>query len=260
MMFFIAIIFSSLIATAQSTYIVTCHNNNECGTVCGYYSNDMVAPTEGLFGTSCKCQSGSTVSRCKAMGYDVRVCSDYKPPYCSTACGQSICISKDGRRTTGKILSACPKNHPVNTQQCCEHPNSKDYCTCIIQDTLDLNAQPYAALGNSNGYASNAVWGACSSQLASLAIPINSSRAAELVKPFLRDGMWCSVREKEYRVTVNAICNGLDEDTCGSTNGCVYCASNIKFLKSDCLNKQEAEVLTHIINTENGEGKFTCSA
>lgn len=259
MIFFIAIIFSSLFVLSESTYIVTCHNNNECGTVCGYYSNDMVAPTEGLFGTSCKCQSGSTVSRCKAMGYDVRVCSDYKPPYCSTACGQSICISKDGRRTTGKILSACPKNHPVNTQQCCDHPNSKDYCTCVIQDTLDLNAQPYAALGNSNGYASNAVWGACSSQLASLAIPINSTRAAELVKPFLRDGLWCKAREQEYRVLSKAQCNGLDKNECSSVRGCVYCNSNIKFLKSDCLNIEEAEVLTHIIKTEHSEDKFTCS-
>lgn len=259
MILFIAFIFSSLFLTSESTYIVTCHNNNECGTVCGYYSNDMVAPTEGLFGTSCKCQSGSTVSRCKAMGYDVRVCSDYKPPYCSTACGQSICISKDGRRTTGKILSACPKNHPVNTQQCCEHPNSKDYCTCVIQDTLDLNAQPYAALGNSNGYASNAVWGACSSQLASLSIPINSTRASELVKPFLRDGVWCAAREKEYRSSANIICNGLDKETCGLTSGCTYCDSNIHILKSDCLNEEEAEVLNHIIKTEHGENKFTCS-
>jgi hypothetical protein len=255
------VVFVSFVAAVQSTYIVTCHNNNECGTVCGYYADNMVAPTEGLFGTSCKCQSGSTVSRCNALGVDVRVCSDYKPPSCSTACGQNICITKDGRKTTGKILSACPKNHPQNTQQCCDHPTSRDYCTCVIQDTLDLNAQPYAALGNTNGYSTSAVWGACSSQLASLNIAINSTRASELVKPFLRDGTWCSAIESQYQQELTAdynVCSGLGEAQCGSMPGCVYCNSDAKDLKSECFQQEEADVLTHVVNTEYGAGKFTC--
>ena len=33
----------------QSVYVVTCHNDVECGTVCGRYSNDIVAFTEGIF-------------------------------------------------------------------------------------------------------------------------------------------------------------------------------------------------------------------
>jgi len=249
----------SLVATCWGTYIVTCHNNNECGTVCGYYSSDMVAPTEGLFGTSCKCQSGKTTYRCTAMGYTVNVCSDYKAPSCSTACGQQICITKDNKKTTGKILSACPKNHPVNTQQCCEHPTSKDYCTCVIQDTLDLNASPYSALGNSNGYASSAVWGSCSSQLASLEININSTRANELVKPFLKEGLWCPTHEsKEYEVKFLTECNGLEKDQCSSKPGCKYCNSNKKEIKSDCYNENEAEVLTHVLTVENGPRAFVC--
>ena len=51
--------FLALLPAISATYVVTCHNNNECGSVCSNkFSNDMVAPTEGLFGTSCKCGSG----------------------------------------------------------------------------------------------------------------------------------------------------------------------------------------------------------
>ena len=250
------------IKAIETTYIVTCHNNNECGTVCNKYSSDMIAPTEGLFGTSCKCGSGGgTTHKCNALGVDVRVCSDNKAPSCSTACGQYICIFKDGKKTNGQILSACPKNHPVNTQQCCDHPSSKDYCTCIIQDTLDLNAQPYSALGNSNGYSTSATWGACYSTLSSLDIHINSTRANDLVQPFLVSGQWCSTNNIKELESTKVSCEHLSKDECISLDGCSYCKLNIthKTIPSEkCYNLQEAKVLQHISNVEIGQDSFTC--
>lgn len=236
--------------SCYATYIVTCHNDGECGTVCGRYSSDMVAPTEGLFSTSCRCGgNGGTTYRCTALGVQVSVCSNYQPPSCSTACGQKICISKDGRRTTGTILSACPKHHPVNTQQCCDHPSSKDYCTCIIQDTLDLNAQPYAALGNTNGYSSSATWGACASQLESLNIPINSTRASELVQPFLHDGQWCNQLDQATDEYAEIDCGQLTtSDSCNGHSQCTYCESSK--LQTKCYDKREASVLSHISKAE----------
>ena len=246
----------------NSTYIVTCHNNNECGTVCNRYSSDMIAPTEGLFGTSCKCSSnGYTVHKCNALGYDVRVCGDGVAPSCSTACGQYICIQKDNKKTNGQILSACPKNHPVNTQQCCDHPTSKDYCTCIIQDTLDLNAQPYSALGNTNGYSQSATWGKCGSTLASLDIHINTTRASELVKPFIVSGKWCSTKNLKELPNENAECNNLAYDSCIGTKGCSFCKLNIqhKYIPHEkCYENQEALVLKHITQMEIINGTFKC--
>jgi len=258
---YVTALFFCLLNKALGTYIVTCHNNNECGTVCGRYSSDMIAPTEGLFGTSCKCGgNGKTTHRCTALGYDIQVCSDYQPPSCSTACGQQVCITKDNKKTTGTILSACPKHHPVNTQQCCDHPTSRDYCTCVIQDTLDLNASPYAALGNSNGYASNAVWGSCYSQLEGLQIYINSTRASALVQPFLKEGQWCPTQGKDYEEKYLTECYGLNQTTCAATAGCTFCNSSKKGVKTDCYNEGEAEVLQHIVKTEDGSDLFVCQA
>ena len=37
-------------------------------------------------------------------------------------------------------------HHPDNVAACCKYQNN-DYCTCIIQETLDCNAQPYDGVG-----------------------------------------------------------------------------------------------------------------
>jgi len=149
------------ISVIKSTYITTCHNDQECGTVCGSYGDDTIGASEGLFDTSCTCQDGKDPSYlCNRDGKNVYVCSDRQPPRCSVHCGSSICIEKDGKRATGVIRSACPKHHPQNAQACCDHGGS--YCTCIFEDTLDLNWKPYAELGGNNGYSSKAYWGSCS--------------------------------------------------------------------------------------------------
>jgi hypothetical protein len=245
----------------NATYIVTCHSDGECGTVCGRYSSDIVAPTEGMFSTSCKCGNGGGVTyKCTAFGLQITECSDGRPPQCTTACGQKICITKDSRRATGTILSACPKHHPENVKNCCSHPSSRDYCTCVIQDTLDLNWQPYQALGNSNGYSSSATWGACSSQLSSLQIEINSTRANRLVQPFLKSGDWCTRSEqtqtisKDYEIVE---CEKfIDDNECNKHSNCVFCKSNK--LKTKCYEKNEADVLSHISNFEK-EFSFKCN-
>ncbi len=112
------LVVSTLSALALGTYITTCHNDQECGTVCGSYGDDTVGPSEGLFGTSCTCQNGQApVFRCSKDGLSVYVCSDYQPPRCSVPCGQQICIHMpNGKQTTATIRSACPKHHPVNTE------------------------------------------------------------------------------------------------------------------------------------------------
>ena len=244
--------------TVSSTYIVTCHNDGECGTVCGRYSSDIVAPTEGIFSTSCKCGNGGGVTyKCTAFGVQVSECSDGIAPQCSTACGQKICIAKDGKKATGTILSACPKHHPENVKNCCSHSSSKDYCTCVVQDTLDLNWQPYQALGNSNGYSSSATWGACSSQLESLQIQINSTRASELVKPFMKTGQWCKTFDSLTDEFNEVNCENINsEDECNNEKKCTFCKSDK--LKSKCYNSHEAIVLRHISNVED-EMYFECN-
>ena len=253
----LTLLFFSMLSVS-STYIVTCHNDGECGTVCGRYSSDIVAPTEGIFSTSCKCGNGGGITyKCTAFGVQVSQCSDGNAPQCSTACGQKICISKDGKKATGTILSACPKHHPENVKNCCSHSSSKDYCTCVIQDTLDLNWQPYQALGNSNGYSSSATWGACSSQLESLQIQINSTRANKLVQPFMKTGQWCNTFDK-FTDKYNQInCENIDnEEDCDIEKQCIFCKSDK--LANKCYNRQEANVLSHIANSENNMS-FECN-
>lgn len=48
-----------ILTITSATYIVTCHNDNECGTVCGSSGADTASPSEGLFGTTCTCQPGA---------------------------------------------------------------------------------------------------------------------------------------------------------------------------------------------------------
>jgi hypothetical protein len=244
--------------TVSSTYIVTCHSDGECGTVCGRYSSDIVAPTEGIFSTSCNCGNGGGVTyKCTAFGVQVSECSDGKAPQCSTACGQKICISKDGKKATGTILSACPKHHPENVKNCCSHSSSKDYCTCVVQDTLDLNWQPYQALGNSNGYSSSATWGACSSQLESLQIQINSTRASKLVQPFMKTGQWCNTFDKMVDEYNDVNCENIgNEEDCNIESQCTFCKSDK--LANKCYDRREAHVLSHIANAEN-DMRFECN-
>jgi hypothetical protein len=246
--------------SVSGTYVVTCHNNGECGTVCGSYSDDIAAPTEGLFGTSCSCQTNSGYTQvCTAFNQAITQCADGKAPNCKTSCGQKICVAKDGKKATATILSACPKHHPENVKNCCSHPSSRDYCTCVIQDTLDLNWKPYQALGNSNGYSSSANWGACGSVLESLQIDINTTRASDLVQPFLKSGEWCKAETAAYQGLVEFGCSGLDADECSAKPGCSYCTSLDPLLPSQCYETSEAEVLTHIVSTERHVGDFVCS-
>jgi hypothetical protein len=260
MLYHFALLSNFLFMTfVYSTYIVTCHNDGECGSVCGRYSSDIAAPTEGLFSTSCTCGHGGSVTyKCTALGVQVSECSDGIPPQCSTACGQKICITKDNKKATSTILSACPKHHPDNVKNCCSHPDSRDYCTCVVQDTLDLNWQPYQQLGNTNGYSTSAVWGACASQLESLQIPINSTRASLLVQPFLKTGDWCKSSEQSAEDVSDVNCGSLtSEEACTSATHCTFCASDK--LATKCYDRSEADVLSHISNTEKNM-RFTCSA
>ena len=68
----------------------------------------------------------------------------------------------NNKHTDATIRSACPKHHPVNTKQCCD--NGGTYCTCVFQDTIDLNKTPYDNLGGKNGYSSSATKGKCGSR------------------------------------------------------------------------------------------------
>ena len=246
----------------DNIYGVTCHNDHECGTVCGKYSKDMVAPTEGLFGTSCSCQSGGLKTKCHVLGKEVKVCADGKAPRCQTACGQQICIFKDGKTATGTILSACPAHHPQNTGQCCSH-KSESWCTCIIRDTIDMNWKPYGDLGGKNGWIS-ANWGACGSVLESLNIRINTERATELVQPFLhKKSEWCNDdMPSEERAEKVTSCYGKSESECGSqaNDNCSFCTSTNDQAKSGCYHRSEAEVLQHVIGKAGIEGSFTCPA
>jgi len=162
------------------------------------------------------------------------------------------------KRATATILSACPKHHPVNTAQCCQYKNDA-YCTCIIQDTIDLNAKPYAALGGQNGFSSQANWGACGSQLASLKIDIHSSRASQLVQPFLTSGKWCNSKIVGPLTGVNQNCDEiLDQESCNAVQGCTFCNAT-GFVASKCYGVTEAASLLHILTTEQGEGVFQCA-
>ncbi|TNV76335.1 hypothetical protein FGO68_gene11039 [Halteria grandinella] len=159
-------------AIIKATFITTCHNNQECGSVCPQAADwDAAAFSEGLFGTSCQCQPGaSLVQRCSKDGIDVYVCSDYQPPRCKVPCNQQMCITANtGRSTTVRVVSACPKHHPQNTRDCCAYGGS--YCTCIKQDTVDINITPYKNLGlidaygrETNGWATKITVGPCGKQ------------------------------------------------------------------------------------------------
>jgi len=256
-----------LAAIASAQYITTCHNDNECGTVCGRKTNDIASPTEGIFGTSCSCQGGAGLTkRCDYAGHAVEVCSNYQPPNCKTSCNQQICIHKDGRKATATVLSACPAHHPQNTGDCCTYKND-DYCTCIIRQTLDINWKPYGELGGRNGWASGASWGACNGQLARLNISIASERATKLVQPFVIDNTHetCTSQMDATWTGYGIGCELLDAATCSITAGCTYCSAVAHSGASEapvatqCYSKGEAAVLTHILNTEAEATVFTCS-
>ena len=129
-----------------------------------------------MFGTSCYCPYGNAVLKhsyndpSNRSGVNLYVCpnSSGQPsnqweydalPRCSISCNKSVCIqAPNGRKTTGRIVSACPKYHPQNADQCAQYGG--DYCTCIIRQTADLNQALVDNLGGSNVYAT--VWaGSC---------------------------------------------------------------------------------------------------
>jgi len=123
-----------------------------------------------------------------------------------------------------------------------------------------LNAAPYKDLGNTNGYSSSAVWGACGSYLETLQIHINSTRASNLVQPFLVESQWCPMKEKEYRDMTQMDCTPFDEKSCGDYPSCTFCKAARRGLPvGSCYNKAEAAVLTHIVSVEDGAGKFVCA-
>lgn len=250
-------------ANADGPYVTTCHNDEECGTTCGEYSDDSVAFNEGVFGTQCHCQDGSDDNlkwMCDTgLGSDAWLCQDEQPPNCDTACGQTICISMNGQYTNSVIRSACPQHHPVNVQQCCDNPGNSDYCTCLIQWTADLNWKPYAELGGYNGWADGAWWGECGSELAGLQISVSSLRAETLVQPFLRRGAWCGQNATLHAkaALTSEECSARGEADCNA--GCVWCeATDMAGVKSKCYAELEASVLTHVFGVELGKEHFSC--
>ena len=257
----------ALFTIAGGPYVTTCHSDTECGTVCGDSGSDTVAFNEGAFGTKCWCQDGSDYHKrlvCHVWdGLDAYVCLDNKPPSCSTACDQMVCIGKDSKYTNAVIRSACPQFHPVNVQQCCDH-KSPAYCTCLFQWTADLNWQPYGNLGNSNGWAFGAWLGACGSELMKLNISVNSERAARLVQPFLRNGTLCHENARNgtdalERVALMDSCAARSEQECGAP-GCVWCTSSAEaHVATKCYEAREAEVLRHVISEDVGEHHFVCT-
>jgi hypothetical protein len=257
----VAVLVALLVASAAATYVTTCGSISNCGTVCGWtLDNDIVAPSEGLFGTSCTCGGdGSMTQVCTYDGiYAVSECNA-GPPGCSTACNQQICIAMNGQQATGTIMSACPKHHPTNVQQCCAYQNDA-YCTCIIQDTLDIATQPYDQLGGANGWSSGATWGACGSELGKLNIQISSERATKLVQPFLVNGTWCKANAQPTPVLVAtaATCKAIsDPTTCAATAGCTFCKSGAPLVSTQCYATREAVVLAHVLAEEH-LGTFVC--
>lgn len=249
---------------ASTPYVTTCHSDSECGTVCGRTDSNSVAFNEGVWGTSCKCQDGSDNNLkfvCNVWsGLDAWMCQDGKPPHCSTACGQQVCIGKENEYTNAVMNSACPQHHPVNVHQCCQHKNH-DYCTCLFQWTADLNAAPYRNIGNNNGYASGAWWGQCGSVLHGLNISLETERATKLVQPFLRNGTWCEGRnalaEQREKKPSEEECEKRDRSGC--SGGCIWCSATKKIgAPSKCYAESEAEVLHHVFATEVGEEQFKC--
>lgn len=226
---------------------------------CGY-GDDTASPTEGLFGTSCSCQSPGLQKVCTKEGKSISKCSDGRAPKCSIACKQPICVSMSGKETTAKIRSACPLHHHQNVDDCCS--KGGQWCTCVLEDNLDLNWKPYKDLGSRNGYGS-ASWGACGSSLHSLNISIYTDRASRLVQPFLSEGEVCKGERPEEQAAAygEPSCSEVTESsTCGHMSGCVWCKASDEAapVQSGCFGYNEAEVLTHIMNTERSSEAFTC--
>jgi len=265
-MSFPSLLFFGALASAKAggPYVTTCHNDVECGTTCGEYSEDSVAFNEDVFGTKCHCQDGSDDNlkwACDSgLGFDAWTCQDGQPPNCDTPCGQTICIGMNGLYTNSVIRSACPQHHPVNVGQCCDNPGNSDYCTCLFQWTADLNWKPYQELGGNNGWADGAWWGECGSELAGLNISVDSLRAEQLVQPFLRRGSWCAQNATLHAraAPTGEDCGARSEDDCVA--GCVWCNGvDQAGVKNKCYAEREASVLTHVLGVELGTGSFSCA-
>ena len=132
----------------ENVYVTNCNDEAECGTVdnCAWASNG-VATREGMFDSSCECTSGYTQWVCDytlgGQTYQALECYNKEEPPCDIECGLEICIqTEDGFTKTGKIVSACPHNHPKNNAQCCAASTEDErvaYCTCLSQYTVDVS-------------------------------------------------------------------------------------------------------------------------
>eukprot|EP01084_Bolivina_argentea_P146550 256573_1 len=147
----------------NNVYTTDCGGQSGCGTVNGCaWSNSGVAPSEGLYGVSCSCPGGALTEVCTYNGKKIYKCANNALPSCKAPCEKEIClITSNNKQATGKIVSACPKYHPQNADQCCKHKNDA-YCTCIIRNTVDCASAVYSGIGGSNTFV-NVHSGACSS-------------------------------------------------------------------------------------------------
>ena len=138
----------------NNVYTTDCGSESGCGTVdgCSWASNG-VAPSEGMYGVSCHCPNGIE-EVCTYNGQKIYKCSGNAYPSCTVdSCEEEICLRNkaNNRNATGKIVSACPKYHPQNADQCCQHKNDA-YCTCIIRNTVDCSSQVYSQIGGANTF------------------------------------------------------------------------------------------------------------
>eukprot|EP01084_Bolivina_argentea_P173412 300353_1 len=130
--------------TEETVHITHC--NNECGTVNGCHADNEngIGASEGVFGTRCSCPGGvETTPACTLPnGVKAYYCNDKRTPDCSGfECGQTICLNGDGHKVNGYMVTACPKNHPNNVQQCCAHKDGgdwKNWCQCLIGPDIDI--------------------------------------------------------------------------------------------------------------------------
>lgn len=242
-------------------HFTTCHSDSECGSTCGSTGSDTASPTEGIFGTSCSCQSPGLTTVCTKEGKQVSKCSDGRAPNCRTACGQKICNSMSGKKATATIRSACPLHHHQNVDDCCS--KGGQYCTCVLEENIDLNWKPYGQIGGHNGYG-QAYMGACGSELFKLNISIATERASRLIQPFLKDGAVCKADELARTASpapLDAECSDVvDRDQCGHLPGCAWCEASkgAAPVSPGCFNFGEAEVLKHVMATERGADAFKC--
>jgi hypothetical protein len=165
------------------------------------------------------------------------------------------------KQATATIRTACPLHHHQNVDDCCS--KGGQWCTCVLEQNIDLNFQPYKELGNRNGYGTVAM-GACGSSLEALNISVTSERANRLIQPFLKSGEVCRgealAKSGAQPPAIESQCTFIsDRTSCGHAAGCSWCeAVDAGPVKSGCFNFGEAEMLTHIFTAEKAASTFRC--